>query len=181
MLFKRIVEERIKKGPILRRLREQFFKASTKILDAVDFESFLKNDIKEAKSLVIVISPFLRESQVSKFLSFKEVKEAVSRGVKFTIITRPPKKNEVEDPKKHEVCIKMLEERGFKVFKLPKLHFKSVIIDNSIIYLGSINPLSIVTVNYVPPDYMIRFESEALVDEIIDNVLGKEKYESWVY
>jgi len=67
------------------------------------------------------------------------------------------------------------------VFEQPKLHFKSVIIDDSIIYLGSINPLSIMTVSYVPPDYMVRFESEALVDEIIENVIGKEKYESWTF
>lgn len=176
--FKRIIEERVRKGPILRRLREQFFRASTKILDPVDFESFLKNDIRSARSSVIIISPFLTKPQVSKFLTFREIKEATSKGVKLIVITRPPNKKEVGDPKEHESCIQMLREK-MKVFEQPKLHFKSVIIDDSIIYLGSINPLSIVTVSYVPPDYMVRFESEALVDEIIDNVIGKEKYKSW--
>jgi len=180
MPFKRIVEERMKKGPLLKRLREQFFRASTRILDPIDFESALKSDISNAKNSVIIISPFLSKPQVSKFLSFKEVEEAISRGVRFIVITRPPDKKEVGDPKEHENCIQLLREK-IKVFEQPKLHFKSVIIDDSVIYLGSINPLSIMTVSYVPPDYMVRFESEALVDEIIENVIGKEKYESWVF
>ena len=180
MVFKKIIEERMKKGPILKRLRETFFKASTRILDPIDFESSLKNDIKSAQNIVIVISPFLSKSQVSKFLSFTEVADAIKRGVKLTVITRPSNKNEVGDMKEHESCIQMLKEKGIKVFKQPKLHFKSAIIDDSVVYLGSINPLSITTVSYIPPDYMIRFESEALVDEIVENVIGKERYESWL-
>ncbi len=53
-------------------------------------------------------------------------------------------------------------------------------IDNEIIYLGSINPLSVLTVREIPADYMIRFESEALVDEIIENAIGRKTYEQWL-
>ncbi|MDK2870429.1 MAG: hypothetical protein PWP39_1664 [Pyrococcus sp.] len=180
MPFKKIVEDRMRRGPILKRLREQFFKASTKILDAVDFEGALKGDLKNAKKLVVIASPFLSKQKVSRFLSFKEVGEGIEKGVKFIVITRPADKKEVGDPKEHEECVQMLKEKGIRVVEQPRLHFKCVIVDESIIYhLGSINPLSIMPVSYVPPDYMVRFESEALVDEIIENVIGREEYEHW--
>jgi hypothetical protein len=61
--------------------------------------------------------------------------------------------------------------------EIEALHFKAVIIDDEVIYLGSINILSLLPIEYYPPDYMVRFESEALTDEIIENVIGRKKYE----
>ena len=98
----------------------------------------------------------------------------------IVVVTRPPDPKEVEKADEHEKCIKMLKDAGVKVAVEPKLHFKAAIIDNEIIYLGSINPLSIITIKYVPPDYMVRFESEALVDEIVENAIGKDIYEKWI-
>jgi len=76
----------------------------------------------------------------------------------------------------HGKCVELLEENGIRVatVKEPRLHFKVVIIDDEILYIGSINPLSVVTVREIPSDYMIRFESEALVDEIVENAIGEK-------
>ena len=97
-------------------------------------------------------------------------------------MTRHPEPRKVSDVKEHEKCIEALEKADIKVVtvKEPTLHFKAVIIDNEIIYLGSINPLSILTYREIPADYMIRFESEALVDEIIENAIGREIYGQWL-
>ncbi len=96
----------------------------------------------------------------------------------MVVVTRPPVSREVEDPKEHEDCIKVLRDNGIKVVEKPRFHFKAVIIDDSIIYVGSINPLSIVTVRYVPADYMLRFVSEALVDEIFERFAPE--YQEWL-
>lgn len=77
----------------------------------------------------------------------------------------------VDDPKERKLCIDMLMKCGVKVIEKPRFHFKAVIIDDAIIYIGSINPLQIITVRYVPADYMLRFVSEALVDEIIEKFI----------
>ncbi|MCR6692989.1 MAG: hypothetical protein MRT15_11400 [archaeon YNP-LCB-003-016] len=61
--------------------------------------------------------------------------------------------------------------------EIEALHFKAVIVDDEIVYLGSINILSLLPIEYYSPDYMVRFESEALTDEIIENVIGRKKYE----
>ena len=178
--LRKLLEERMKKGPILRKLREQFFRAASKVYDAKRFDVSLLDDIKAAKALVVIISPFLNKLKVEGFTYAKEVKEALSRGVKIVVVTRPPDPKEVSDVNEHKECIRILENAGIKVTEEPRLHFKAAIIDYEIIYLGSINPLSIITIKYVPPDYMVRFESEALIDEIIENAVGKDIYEKWI-
>lgn len=180
--LRKALEERMKRGPLFKKLREQFFKAVTRVYDADRFYVSLLDDIKNAKSLVVVISPFLNRFRVQKFVSAREIKDAVNRGVSIIVITRPPEPKKVGDVKEHKDCIEALKKAGLKVVtvKEPTLHFKAVIIDNEVIYLGSINPLSILTYREIPADYMIRFESEALVDEIIENAIGREVYEQWL-
>jgi len=178
--LRRLLEERMRKGPVLKKLREQFFKAASKVYDAKRFDVSLLDDIKAAKGLVVIISPFLSRLKVEEFINAREVREALSKGIRIVVVTRPPDPKEIEKVDEHEKCMKMLEDVGVKVAMESKLHFKAAIIDNEIIYLGSINPLSIITVKYVPPDYMVRFESEALVDEIIENAIGKSIYEKWI-
>lgn len=180
--LRKALEERMRKGPVLRRLREEFFKAVTRVYDADRFHVSLLDDIKNAKNFVVVISPFLNTLRVQKFISAREVKETLKRGVDIIVVTRHPEPKKVSDIKEHKNCIEALEKAGLKVVtvKEPTLHFKAVIIDNEIIYLGSINPLSILTYREIPADCMIRFESEALVDEIIENAIGRDVYEHWL-
>jgi len=179
MVLRKIIEERIRKGPILKRLREQFFKTASRFLDPEEFQTSFKDDIRESKYYVLLISPFLNRSAVDKFLDSKKVKEALNRGIKIIVVTRPSHLKEVNNVDEHKECIEKLTQNGIKVIERPKLHFKSVIVDESIAYIGSINPLNIVVLNYIPDDYMIRFESEALVDEIIERVIGKDEFEKW--
>jgi len=179
--LRKFLEERMKRGPVLKKLRDQFFRSATKICDVTRFNANLLDDIKVAKGLVAIISPFLNRSRVEWFINTREVKDAINRDLRVVVITRPPTPDEVEDVKEHKNCIDMLEKVGVKVVTESKLHFKAVIIDNETIYLGSINPLSVLTVKYIPPDYMVRFESEALIDEIIENTIGRELYEKWIF
>jgi hypothetical protein len=176
-MFRDLLRKRLEKGPILKRMREEFFKSATQILDADEFILALRKDLENLNSYALIISPFLNRNAVEKFCSLKEVGEALKRG-KIVVVTRPPEQREVEDPKEHGGCIKILKENKIKVVEKPRFHFKSVIIDESIIYVGSINPLQIVTVKYIPADYMLRFVSEALVDEIVEKFIPE--YQEWL-
>lgn len=135
--------------------------------------------MKEAKDLVVIVSPFLNRKRAHKFISLPKVKGALKRDVPMIVVTGLVKEGQVSDVEMHRACINMLRENSVKVVIMegPKLHFKSVVIDNAIIYLGSINPLSILTEWKIPADYMMRFESKALVDEVIENVI--EIYEKY--
>ena len=177
--LRRLLRERAEKGPVLRRLREEFFRASSRILDFAKFEGALSEDIGRARAAVVIFSPFLKIDRVKLFLSLKDVQDALKRGVRMVVITRPARggRGGVGDPREHGEAAELLRDAGVKVVEVDALHFKAVIIDDEIIYLGSINPLSITPREYYPPDYMVRFASEALVDEIVENVLSRDKYE----
>jgi len=178
-LFK-FLAERSEKGPILRKLREQMFKAATQLLDADNFFSRLREDIKNANAYVAIVSPFLRRGAVKRFLSYDEVQKQLNN-VKFIVLTRKTSDiKEEKSRKEHEDCIKMLQESGIYVFEREKLHFKAVIIDDEILYIGSINPLSIMVITYLPEDYMLRFTSEVLVDEVLDNAIKREEFEKYL-
>ena len=177
--LRKLLHDRIQKGPLLKRLREEFFKASTKIVDVASFDGMISKDIANAKALVVIFSPYLNIERVKLFLSIRSVKDALNRNIRIVVVTRPAKggKGGVSKPKEHEDAINILKKAGIKIVEINALHFKAVIIDNEILYLGSINPLSILPREYYPPDYMVRFVSEALVDEIIENVLTRKEYE----
>ncbi|HID40773.1 MAG TPA: hypothetical protein EYP33_01305 [Pyrodictium sp.] len=161
---------------MLKRLRNEFFRASSKIIDVLSLDSSLAKDIEGANENILIVSPFLKLNRVKQFLSIGAVKNALKRGVKITVITRPASGGYggVGDPKEHRDAMETLQKNGVEVFEKEKLHFKAVIIDDGIIYLGSINILSIMPIEFYPPDYMIRFESEGLVDEIMENILYSE-------
>jgi len=170
-MFRDFLRKRLEKGPILKRLREEFFKAATQIFDADEFMLALRKDLENLNDYALIVSPFLNRIAVEKFCNLKEVNDALKKGKRIIVITRPPDPREVEDPKEHDSCVRILRNNGIKVVERPKFHFKAVIIDDSIIYVGSINPLQVVTVRYIPADYMLRFVSEALVDEILERFI----------
>lgn len=177
--IRRLLRERAEKGPVLRRLREEFFRASSRIVDVAKFDGALSEDIARARAAVVIFSPFLKPDRVRLFLSIKDVEEALKRGVRIVVVTRPARggKGGVSNPREHGEAAETLRKAGIKVVEVDALHFKAVIVDEEIIYLGSINPLSITPKEYYPPDYMVRFASEALVDEIVENVLSRDRYE----
>jgi len=176
--FRDILRRRLERGPILKRLREEFFKAATQIFDADEFLLALRKDLESLSEYALVISPFLNRAAVEKFCNLREVEEALKKGKRIIVVTRPPNQSEVENPGEHETCIRLLEGKGIKVIRKPRFHFKAVIIDDSIIYIGSINPLQVITVRYIPADYMLRFVSEALVNEITEKFIPE--YQEWL-
>jgi len=180
--FREFLKRRFERGPVLKRLRDMFFEASTEILDPDQLIIRLRDDLRECEDHMVILSPFLNMNAVRKFVSLKEMKAAMDRGVRITVVTRPPKKGEIYEKsiKEHEKCIEYLKSSGLKVVERAKFHFKTVIVDAKIIYIGSINPLSVITITYVPADYMLRFVSEALVDEIVDKTISREEYEKYL-
>lgn len=187
-LIGNIIKHRVRRGPILKALRDQFFLAATEIYDADEFEVHLRGDIDRAEKFVMIISPFLGQKKVNKFVQMKEVGRALERQVKIIVVTKDPEELKTMSGRErsnkaeyHKKCIDTLKKAGVDVKVINrKLHFKAAIIDGKILYVGSINFLSVTTEEVTPEDYMLRFESEGLVAEVVDRVLGWETYSDWI-
>ena len=175
--FAEFLAKRVERRKVLKELRDALFRESTEIFDYERFIARLREDILKARYYVLVISPYLKKSVIKKFLSYREVRDSRDR-VSLMVLTKAIDDFKQESNRKsHEDCVNLLSESGIGVFQMKKLHFKAVIIDDEILYLGSINVLSVMPIDYLPADYMVRFKSEALVDEVIERVVGRETFE----
>ncbi len=108
--LRRLLRERVQKGPLLKKLRDEIFKAATEILDSSSFDSRLLEDINNAKAIVLIFSPFLKLNKVELFLSSSMVSSAMERGVKIIVVTRLPK--DTDNAKEHSKAIERLRNKG---------------------------------------------------------------------
>jgi hypothetical protein len=105
------------------------------LTDETFFEAF-KRDVGRATKSILIGSPFLTEARVNDLLPL--LINQYQKGVDVTIVTRPPEESSDRDKK----AVTQLENKGLNLVYLPKMHQKAVIIDESILYHGSLNVLS---------------------------------------
>jgi len=98
-------------------------------------------DVQQAQSLVVIESPFLTVSRTRKLLSV--LQHAVNRGVGVSVITREPDHHTLAIQYEAEQAVELLRRIGVRVFACSDMrHRKLAIIDNKIMWSGSLNILS---------------------------------------
>jgi hypothetical protein len=127
------------------------------IYDANSFVPIMKNDFCEAKKEILIVSPFLRKKRVDNI--FEWLKALLQSNVSITVITRPPES--YKEPERIKECIEHLQE-FVNVNQKPNIHQKFIIIDNRIVWYGSINLLSYGNAE----ESMMRLESRELAAEL---------------
>lgn len=118
------------------------------ILTSSTYYKVLKNDIRNAKYSIFIVSPFVTRNRWEKIKpSLLRFCERNPQG-KIKIITRPPDQM-FERNKINMMAVEILNEflnLGFEVKVSKNIHAKLVVIDqgtkNAISYWGSLNPLS---------------------------------------
>jgi len=114
---------------------------STKLYNEHTFYAAMSSDIKVAMSSIIIESPFVTERR-SKEIA-KLLKRATKRGVKISIYTRNPNHHDHTLREEAISGIKILGRTGAKVYVCNDMrHRKVSIIDNEILWEGSLNMLS---------------------------------------
>lgn len=78
-MFRDVLRRRLEKGPILKKLREEFFKATTQIFDPDEFLVAFRRDLENMNYYALIISPFLNRAAVEKFCNLKEVSDALKK------------------------------------------------------------------------------------------------------
>ena len=103
------------------------------------FLTKLKTDIQLAKKKIIIYSPFMTEKAISPLLPF--LKDSVNRGCVIVVITKTI--DEVSDTKtQKQKCELQLIKTGIRVIHKKGMHEKIIIIDDDIVWIGSLNVLS---------------------------------------
>jgi len=110
------------------------------LFDQNSFDQVCSVDIGRAKKSVAIYSGFVTEQRVATYESLFRLKK--SEGVSVRCVTRPPKYNGSIPPEQGKIALNGLERFGCIVDTRGEIHEKVVIIDDEILWYGSLNVLS---------------------------------------
>jgi superfamily II DNA or RNA helicase len=134
------------------------------IYDTSNFFPVMTNDFAGAKQEILIVSPFMRKKRVETILEW--LKEPLKAGVSITVITRP-----IESYKEKGRIIECVEllQPAISVIQRPNIHQKYILIDERLVWYGSINLLSFGG----SEESVMRLESREIAMELTE--LVKEK------
>ena len=131
------------------------------IFDNNKFPDVFIADILSAKHEVLLVSPLVSKRTLKLLPLLAPVT------AKIIIITRPPEDNKNEIVRhRAEECITMLKDSGFTIRKRSGIHQKFTVIDQRLIWYGSINFLSFGT----SEESVMRLESVNIAAELVGSV-----------
>jgi superfamily II DNA or RNA helicase len=110
------------------------------IFDKSNFYPVFSNDINHAKREILIVSPFVTKRRTQQII--RDLKLALHGGVKITVVTRPAADFENNDLTARHEATRQIETAGIHLAFRTNIHQKFAIIDQKIIWYGSINLLS---------------------------------------
>ncbi|MDR1879734.1 MAG: DEAD/DEAH box helicase family protein [Tannerellaceae bacterium] len=127
------------------------------IYDTTSFVPVIKNDFAGAKKEILIVSPFIRKKRVETILEW--LKEPLKTGVTITVITRPAEQKE----KGHvTACLDDLQRHGITTIQRSNIHQKFILIDDKLVWYGSVNLLSFGRAE----ESMMRLDSREIAAEL---------------
>lgn len=112
----------------------------TGLFNQHDFELVCRADIERACKGIAIFSGFVSVQRVAAYEALFRQKRA--EGVAIRCVTRPPKNNGNIPVEQGKAALDGLEYMGCVVDTRGEIHEKVVVIDDEIVWFGSLNPLS---------------------------------------
>jgi phosphatidylserine/phosphatidylglycerophosphate/cardiolipin synthase-like enzyme len=112
------------------------------LYDEVSFYKVFVKDLNKATKSIIIESPYLTERRAIQFsLLFRRLHQ--TKGIKITVLTRNPRHHDRGLEIQSWKAMYVLRDHGVKVKTYDDLrHRKLAIVDNEVLYEGSLNILS---------------------------------------
>ena len=136
------------------------------IFDIDSYEKVYEKDLLEANKEIIISSPGLNHAKVDAFV--KLIKHRQEDGVKLTVITLNPEgypEEKIEDTKR---LVEILKNCGVRIKLQEHMHEHFAIIDEEIVWYGSMNFLSRAKVD----DNLMRVKSKDVAQELLEISFG---------
>jgi len=134
------------------------------IFDKTNFLPVFSNDILNAKNEILIVSPYLTLKRTTLIL--KELNPAISKQVKVRLMTRPSTEPEGKGIPSWSEAVRLLEETGINLIFRKGIHQKFALIDQRIVWYGSINLLGYGS----SEETMMRIESTAIAFELVNSI-----------
>jgi len=134
------------------------------IFDNTTFLPVYKNDLLNAAREILIVSPFVTKKRVSQMLPF--LVAAQDRKVKAVVVTRPAADFREKDRPALEETLALLHAAGIQVVFKTNIHQKFAVIDQKIVWYGSINLLSFGR----SEESIMRLENPGIADELLGSI-----------
>lgn len=162
----------------LRTYKKIGFEVCTEVLDKQNItnsifgsdnyrESFEKDILSAAKSIVIS-SPFLGSKSTNWLID--QVDNLHVRGVRIYVISLSPDHYPGDGQEHHMKLLQSLRGSGVQILTHPRCYERFAVIDQSIVWYGSMNLLS----NAREDDNLMRITSPSIAQELFELVSGKK-------
>jgi hypothetical protein len=124
-----------------------------------DFYQFLFGDLYAARSRIVIYSPFITENRIAELQA--GLFSAISRGVQIYVVTKSLQERGKRAKEQYRYIESSLEEWGVTIIHKRNMHEKLIIIDDDVLWSGSLNPMSYSNTQEI----MERRVSKKLVEE----------------
>jgi len=137
------------------------------IFDKTNFYPVFSNDINRAKREILIVSPFVTKRRTQQII--RNLEPALAKKVKVSVVTRPSEDFQNKDLTAWAEATKQIETTGIHLVFKPNIHQKFAIIDQKIVWYGSINLLSFGSAE----ESMMRIESNKIAYELMGSLEKK--------
>lgn len=131
------------------------------IFDNNSFFPVYSADILAARSEILIVSPFVTKRRILSALNYMS-----SVGAKVTVVTKPPEDYAHKDKAKIVECMELLTQHGVTVKTKERIHQKFAIMDQKIVWYGSINLLSY----GISEESIMRIENVDIAGELLSSL-----------
>ncbi|WP_155319289.1 TOTE conflict system archaeo-eukaryotic primase domain-containing protein [Desulfosarcina alkanivorans] len=134
------------------------------IFDKDSFLPVFNQDINAAKKEILIVSPFVRKMRTLQMT--KHLKMALEKKVRVLIVTRPKEDFKPKDHATIQRTLDLLTDCGAGVVFKSNIHQKFAVMDQKIVWYGSINLLSYGSAL----ESIMRIESANIANELVKSI-----------
>lgn len=127
------------------------------------------NDILAAEREILIVSPFITRRRTLQMMQQLEI--ALRNKVKVTVVTRPTGDFGEKEPAALQGALYVLQHAGVNVVFRSNIHQKFALIDQKIVWYGSINLLSFGNAE----ESIMRLESPNIAGELLKSMEQRGK------
>lgn len=134
------------------------------IFDRDNFLPVFSNDMACAQKEILIVSPYVTKRRTMQIMEHLRI--ALDKDIRVIVVTRPLEDYKERDRGNLNRVLDLLKDNGIKVVEKSNIHQKFAIMDQKIVWYGSINLLSYGSAQ----ESIMRIESPNIANELVKTV-----------
>jgi len=134
------------------------------IFDKDNFLPVFSQDLAAAKKEILIVSPFVRIRRTSQMIKLLQI--AIGKKIRVMVVTRPAEDFKPADRSGLQEALNLLKNNGIHIVFKSNIHQKFAVMDQKIVWYGSINLLSYGTAQ----ESIMRIESGNIASELLKSI-----------